>query len=169
LTNIFLYGTLCDKELLEVCLGRSLDQIKILNAKLENYSVFWVKNKNFPVIKFNYGSSALGLAIFDLQDCDLARLDFYEGSFHYRLSKVNILLKNKNKFSFSNEVEAYAYFNCDDKIEASRDWSLDEWQLHYGLISRLVAKEYMTLQSGNGEIDLLSEYKKIYDRLLSKL
>jgi hypothetical protein len=42
---------------------------------------------------------------------------------------------------------------------------LDEWQLHYGLISRLVAKEYMTLQSRLGEIDLLSEYKQIYDRL----
>jgi hypothetical protein len=32
-----------------------------------------------------------------------------------------------------------------------------------------VAKEYMTLQSSLGETDLLSEYKKIYDRLSAKL
>ena len=143
--------------------------MKILNAKLENHSVSWVKNKNFPVIKSNHGSSALGLVIFGLKDCDLERLDFYEGSFNYKLSKVNILLKNNNKFGFEDEVDAYVYFNFDNKIEVSKDWALDEWQLHYGLISRLVAKEYMTLQSGVGEIDLLSEYKKIYDRLSSKL
>ena len=169
LTSIFLYGTLCDKELLEVCLGRSLDKVEILNAKLENYSVFWVENSNFPVIKFNPGSSALGLAVFDLKDCDLARLDFYEGSFDYKLREVTILLENNNLSYFNDRVEAYVYFNCDDKIETSKDWSLDEWQLRYGLISRLVAKEYMTLQSRTGEIDLLFEYKNIYDRLSAKL
>ena len=165
LTNIFLYGTLCDKELLEICLGRRLDNMKILNAKLKNYSVYWVKNENFPVIKSNHGSSALGLAIFDLKDCDLERLDFYEGSFGYELRKVNILLENKEILSYNNEDEAYVYFNFDEETEVGKDWSLDEWQLHYGLISRLVAKEYMTLQSRLGEIDLLSEYKQIYDRL----
>lgn len=165
LTNIFLYGTLCDKELLETCLGHPLDNMKILNAKLKNYSVYWVKNENFPVIKSNHGSSALGLAIFGLKDCDLERLDFYEGSFGYELRKVNILLENKEILSYNDEHEAYVYFNFDEETEVGKDWSLDEWQLHYGLISRLVAKEYMTLQSRLGEIDLLSEYKQIYDRL----
>ena len=169
MNSIFLYGTLCDKELLEVCLGRSLDKVKILNAKLENYSVFWVKNQNFPVIKFNQGSSALGLAVFDLKDCDLERLDFYEGSFNYELRRVDILLKSKKIYSLDSKVEAYVYFNCDDKTEVSKDWSLDEWQQRYGLISRLVAKEYMSLQSRLGQIDLLSEYNKIYDRLSAKL
>ena len=169
MNNIFLYGTLCDKELLEVCLGRSLDKIKIFNAKLENYSVYWVKNENYPVIKSNHGSYALGLTIFDLEDSDLERLDFYEGSFNYKLRKVTIRLLNIEKSSFDDENEAYVYFNCDNKIEVGNDWSLDEWQMRYGLISRLVAKEYMTLKSRLGEIDLLSEYKKIYDRLSAKL
>ena len=169
LNSIFLYGTLCDKELLEVCLGRSLDKVKIFNAKLENHSVFWVKNRNFPVIKFNQGSSALGLAVFDLNDCDLDRLDFYEGSFNYELRQVDILLERNKIFSFDDQVEAYVYFNCDDKTEGNKDWSLDEWQQRYGFISRLVAKEYMALQSSLGETDLLSEYKKIYDRLSAKL
>ena len=169
LTNIFLYGTLCDKELLEICLGHPLNNMKILNAKLKNYSVYWVKNENFPVIKSNHGSSALGLAIFGLKDCDLERLDFYEGSFGYELRKVNILLENKEILSYNNEDEAYVYFNFDEETEVGKDWSLDEWQLHYGLISRLVAKEYMTLQSRLGEIDLLSEYKQICDRLSLQL
>lgn len=121
------------------------------------------------MIKFNHGSYALGLAIFDLKDSDLERLDFYEGSFDYELRKVTIKLENKEKTCFTDEDEAYVYFNCDDKIEVSKDWSLDEWQTRYGPISRLVAKEYMTLKSRLGEIDLLSEYKKIYDRLSANL
>ena len=165
MTNIFLYGTLCDKELLEVCLGRSLSSINLVSAKLENHSVFWVKNKNFPVIKFDHGSFAEGLAVLDLNEHDLKQLDFYEGGFNYELRKVSIILKD-NGLSFKNNIiDAYVYFNNDDKIEVDKRWNLDEWQFRYGLISRLAAKEYMKLQSNQKDIDLLSEYEKIYDRI----
>ena len=104
MTNIFLYGTLCDKELLEICLGRSLANVSLLCAKLENHSVFWVKNRNFPVIKFNRGSFAQGLAVLNLEDQDLERLDFYEGGFDYDLRKVSIILKS-NELSSKNIIE----------------------------------------------------------------
>ena len=169
MTNVFLYGTLCDRELLEICLGRSLDMVKLVNAELENHSVFWVKNKNFPVIKFNRGSFAKGLAVLDIEDHELERLDFYEGGFNYELIKSDIVLKNRDLISKNNKLEAYVYFNNDDKIEIGKDWNLDEWQRCYGLISRLVAKEYMQLQRRFGEIDLLAEYEKIYNRLSKNL
>ena len=94
MTNIFLYGTLCDKELLEICLGRSLSSIKLVSAKLENHSVFWVKNRNFPVIKFDHGSFTQGLVVLDLKEQDLEQLDFYEGGFNYELRKASIILKD---------------------------------------------------------------------------
>ena len=169
MTNVFLYGTLCDSELLEICLGRSLDNVRLVNAELENHSVYWVKNKNFPVIKFNRGSFAKGLAVLDIEDHDLERLDFYEGGFNYELRKTHIRLKSINYFPKKSKIEAYVYFNNDDKIEIGKDWNLDEWQRCYGLISRLVAKEYMQLQRRFGEIDLLAEYEKIYNRLSKNL
>ena len=165
MTNIFLYGTLCDKELLEICLGRSLSSINLVSAKLENHSVFWVKNKNFPVIKFDHGSFAEGLAVLDLNEHDLKQLDFYEGGFNYELIKVSIHLKDNGLSFKNNTIYAYVYFNNDDKIEVDKRWNLDEWQFRYGLISRLVAKEYMKLQSNQKDIDLLSEYEKIYHRI----
>ena len=165
MTNIFLYGTLCDKELLEICLGRSLSSNKLVSAKLENHSVFWVKNRNFPVIKFEHGSFAEGLAVLDLKEHDLEQLDFYEGGFNYELRKTSIILKNNALYSKFNIIDAYVYFNNDDKIEVDKRWNLDEWQRRYGLISRLVAKEYMKLQSNHKDIDLLSEYEKIYHRI----
>ena len=168
MTNIFLYGTLCDRELLEVCLGRSLDNVNLVRAELENHSVFWVKNNNFPVIKFNRGSFAKGLAVLDLKDHDLNRLNFYEGGFNYELRKSSIILKHKDFYS-KNKIEAYVYFNNNKEIEIGKDWDLGEWQLCYGLISRLVAKEYMPLRRRCGEIDLLAEYEKIYNRLSKNL
>ena len=165
MTNIFLYGTLCDKELLEICLGRSLSSINLVSAKLENHSVFWVKNRNFPVIKFDHGSFAKGLAVLDLKEHDLEQLDFYEGGFNYELRKVSITLKDNGLSSKDSTMEAYVYFNNDDNIEVDKSWDLDEWQCSHGLISRLVAKEYMKLQSNCKDIDLLSEYEKIYNRI----
>ena len=169
MTNIFLYGTLCDRELLEICLGRSLDNVKLVNAELENHSVFWVKNKNFPVIKFNRGSFAKGLIVLDIEDHELERLNFYEGGFNYELTKSDIVLKNIDFYSKKNKVEAYVYFNNDDKIEIGKDWDLDEWQRRYGLISRLAAREYMLLQGSCVETDFLAEYEKIYNRLSDNL
>ncbi len=165
MTNIFLYGTLCDKELLEICLGRSLSSISLVSAKLENHSVFWVKNRNFPVIKFDHGSVTQGLAVLDLKERDLEQLDFYEGGFKYELRKASIILKDNGLSGKNNTIDAYIYFNNDDKIELDKRWNLDEWQRRYGVISRLVAKEYMKLQSNHKDIDLLSEYEKIYHRV----
>ena len=165
MTNIFLYGTLCDRELLEICLGRSLANVSLVSAKLENHSVFWVKNRNFPVIKFSRGSFALGLAVLNLEDQDLEQLDFYEGGFNYKLRKVSIILKNNDLYLKNNTKEAYVYFSDDDNVEVDKNWDLDEWQRCHGLISRLVAKEYMKLQSNCKDIDLLSEYEKIYNRI----
>mgnify|MGYP001185484105 FL=1 len=54
-------------------------------------------------------------------------------------------------------------------MEIGKDWDLDEWQRCYGLISRLAAKEYMPLRCRHGEIDLLAEYEKIYNRLFENL
>ena len=169
MTNIFLYGTLCDKELLEICLGRSLCSNKLVSAKLENHSVFWVKNRNFPVIKFDHGSFAEGLAVIDLKEHDLEQLDFYEGGFNYELRKASIILKDKGLSSKNSIIDAYVYFINDDNIEVDKIWDLGEWQLCHGLISRLVAKEYMKLQNNYKDIDLLSEYEKIYHRISKNL
>ena len=163
--NIFLYGTLCDLELLQICLGRSLDEIDKQPARLDNYSVFWVKDRNFPVIKFVEGASAQGLVLFDLSNVDLNRLDFYEGSFNYELRKVSIYIENKQLSDHTDMVEAQVYFNTDEKIEVGDQWSLLKWQTEFGDVSRRVAIEFMQLHNLSNEIDLLMEYENIYSRV----
>ena len=95
----------------------------------------------------------------------LEQLDFYEVGFNYELRKVRIILKDNDLTKKNNTIDAYVYFNNDDNIELDKSWDLDEWQRRHGLISRLVAKEYMKLQGICKNIDLLSEYEKIYNRI----
>ena len=77
----------------------------------------------------------------------------------------------KALFASANETKNLAsdpyYSNLvkEMKSEIDKRWNLDEWQRRHGLISRLVAKEYMKLQSNHKDIDLLSEYEKIYNRI----
>ena len=165
MTNIFLYGTLCDLEILHICLGRSLDKIDKQPARLDNHSVFWVKGRNFPVIKFVEGESAQGLVLFDLSNDDLNRLDFYEGSFNYELRKASIYIKNKQLSDHTDMVEAQVYFNTDEKMKVGDQWSLHKWQTEFGDVSRRVAIEFMQLQNLSDEIDLLIEYENIYNRI----
>ena len=167
MANIFLYGTLCDLELLQICLGRSLDKIDKQPARLDNHSVFWVKGRNFPVIKFVEGASAQGIVLFDLSNDDLNRLDFYEGSFNYELRKASIYIKNKQLSDNKEMVEAQVYFNTDEKIEVGDQWSLNKWQIEFGDVSRRVATEFMQLQNLSDEIDLLMEYENIYNRVFT--
>ena len=165
MANIFLYGTLCDLELLQICLGRSLDEIDKQPARLDNYSVFWVKGRNFPVIKFVEGASAQGLVLFDLSNDELNRLNFYEGSFNYELRTVSIHLENIDLSDNIDMVEAQVYFNTNEKIEVGDQWSLRKWQTEFGDVSRRVAIEFMQLQNLSNEIDLLIEYENIYSRV----
>ena len=165
MANIFLYGTLCDLELLQICLGRSLDEINKQPARLDNYCVFWVKGRNFPVIKFVEGASAQGLVLFDLSSDDLNRLNFYEGSFNYELRNASIYIKNKQLSDNTNMVEAQVYFNTDEEIEVGDQWSLNKWQTEFGDMSRRIATEFMQLQNLSDEIDLLVEYENIYSRI----
>ena len=118
MTNIFLYGTLCDRELLEICLGRSLATVSLFSAKLENHSVFWVKNRNFPVIKFDQGSFAQGLAVglsdngaltsLDISNNSIGEQDYVNGWKPYDGEHFKYI-RDKNdgtegKYDFSNEL-----------------------------------------------------------------
>ena len=79
-----------------------------------------IKRKNFPVIKFNRGSFAKGLAVLDIADHELTRLDFYEGGFNYELIKsdiaVDACLNNKTPLLTSFLYETSKLYNSSDML-----------------------------------------------------
>ena len=71
---------------------------------------------------------------------------------------------DKQSLTYLNKLKPLNIYAW-SKNEVDKRWNLGEWQRHYGVISRLVAKEYMKLQGNHKDIDLLSEYEKIYNRI----
>lgn len=88
--NLFFYGTLRHVPLLEIVLGRGASALKISQARLPDHLVSAVAEGPFPMIAAQAGAVAEGLLIEDLSADDVARIDFYEGSFAYDLVAVTL-------------------------------------------------------------------------------
>ncbi len=133
MTAHFFYGTLRHIPLLEIVLGRSADEIVRTPERLENHAVLAVAEGPFPCIVAQPGAVAEGLLVEGLTPQDVARLDFYEGSFAYDL--IDVVL--------AGGTSARVYFPRAGVWTTAAPWSLEVWQAAWGTLSCLSACEVM--------------------------
>ena len=86
--NLFFYGTLRHIPLLEIVLGRPAADIALTPHGLADHAALAVAEGPFPCVVEQPGAVTKGLLVEGLSDTDIARLDFYEGSFAYDLRDV---------------------------------------------------------------------------------
>lgn len=138
--QMFFYGTLCHLPLLEVVLNRSVSESEIRYSKLPDHAVYWAKDQIFPLIKKEEGSVAEGIS-FDASPEDVARLNYYEGGFHYDLHLVTPIGE-------ASPVEVF--FPRLGQWQKGAPWSLDEFVEQYGGVTMDAAAEVAELF---GQID----------------
>lgn len=131
--NLFFFGTLRHLALLELVLGRTAKDLDIKDAALPGYAVFAVAEGVFPTIKETDGGRALGILLRGLSPEDIARLDFYEGSFAYDLQPVVL----------SNGIAAEVYLPKPGRWTAEGVWSLEDWVQNHGAQNLIAAQEIM--------------------------
>ncbi len=169
MANLFLYGTLCDTQLLEICLCKKLSDINIQPAILENHAVYWVKNQNYPTIIAKNDSRASGLLLSDLSERDIRLLNYYEADFNYQLRSHTVgvpLHKDGDTTGKISKFEATVYFNLTENVELGELWSLDAWATKWGEIVRETAKEYMSYFENQTPSKPTPSYQEIYNRIL---
>lgn len=132
--NLFFYGTLRHLPLLEVVLGRRFDGTDVAEATLRDYSVSAVAEGPFPMIEPWRGDSATGILVCGLTSHDIARLDFYEGSFAYDLCEVTL----------AQGQRAEVYVPHPGLWTPDGPWSLEEWTRRSGQMSVIAAREVMS-------------------------
>ncbi len=137
LKPLFFYGTLRHLPLLELALGRSVDQMDLSEARLPEHAQYWVQDQPFPMISDAPGHSAPGLLLRDPTPDDVARLDYYEGGFAYDLKDVVTLDQSEQ------EVTASVYFPRTGALPKGDLWSLEDWVRDWSDISLIVAREAM--------------------------
>ena len=132
--NIFIFGTLMDKALLEIVLGRKVEQV---SATLKDYGVFKVMDADYPVMIKSVGLVANGIILNELTKMDILRTDFYEHIFDYFLKPVQVLSKE-----VLIDTQVYMPSKMIPRLE--EPWSLKDWQEVSGERTHGFAKKVMT-------------------------
>ena len=132
--NIFIFGTLMDKALLEIVLGR---KVELVSATLKDYGVFRVMDADYPVMIKSVGLVANGIILNELTKMDILRTDFYEHIFDYFLKPVQVLSKE-----VLIDTQVYMPSKMIPRLEEL--WSLKDWQEVSGERTHGFAKKVMT-------------------------
>jgi len=132
--NIFIFGTLMDKALLEIVLGR---KVELVSATLKDYGVFKVMDADYPVMIKSVGLVANGIILNELTKMDILRTDFYEHIFDYFLKPVQVLSKE-----VLIDTQVYMPSKMIPRLE--EPWSLKDWQEVSGERTHGFAKKVMT-------------------------
>ncbi|MCV2875700.1 NUDIX domain-containing protein [Rhodobacteraceae bacterium XHP0102] len=86
MTDLALYGTLRDPDILKIVLGRAGGEMP--SARLSGYRVAMVAGQHFPMIWPEAGAECDIALLQGLDGAALARLDFYEAVFGYRRAEI---------------------------------------------------------------------------------
>ncbi len=131
--DLFLYGTLRYRPLLEVVLGRTP---RGLPARLAGHRAHWAEGQPFPLLVAAPGASAEGLLLGGLSEGELARLDYYEGGFGFALREVTVQTPEGPR-------RARAWFAREGVWRPGAPFDLDDWARRWGEMSVSAAAEYM--------------------------
>lgn len=156
--RLFLYGTLCDADLLGIVAGEVVEERA---ATLADHAVFWVAGESFPVIVAAPGEAARGLLI-DVTENARQRLDFYETGFGYGVEARVVETDD-------GPADALVYIPERETWPPGAPWSLPDWQEAHGALTREAAREYMALIATHAPEDAARAFPQIRSRAASRL
>jgi hypothetical protein len=119
--QLFLYGTLRDRDLFHAVAGRPLAAFRVRAFRLAGYRAAELPLAPFPVLVRSPSRSAPGLAVAGLDRSSLARLIRYEGA-GYALAPVKRLGDGSRLMAFLPRVPMEVL---------DEDWRIETWAADY--------------------------------------
>ena len=117
---LFVYGTLCDPDMLAAVIGRSTDQRNVAPAVAPGFRAVHYPDRSYPALVRAPGASAHGLVIVGFSAQDMAVLDAFEGE-EYRRGRVPVMIDLELH-------EAEAYLPTATVSPDETPWFLGDWQ-----------------------------------------
>lgn len=88
---LFVFGTLRDREVLEIVLARAVAADSLRSATLADFCVVRLPDESYPILIPALGELADGAIIADLQAEDMKRIEFFESEeYTFRECKVSV-------------------------------------------------------------------------------
>ena len=118
--RFFFFGTLRDKDILEVVTDRAVDGHPFAAAFLSGYRLLRVRRETFPMLIEAPGADVEGTVVEDLSAADIERIRFYE-SIEYDPAEHRVTLAAGGSLTCH-------VFAATGKIEHSGEaWTYEDW------------------------------------------
>ncbi|MDA5094681.1 gamma-glutamylcyclotransferase [Aliiroseovarius sp. KMU-50] len=158
--NLFFYGTLCYRPLLDLVLEGAAHSAR--PANLADHAVYWAKDQIFPMIRPEAGAHAAGMLVTGLTEKAIARLDHYEGGFAYQLATMQVE-------SNDGRHDAEVYFPEEGLWSPGVPWSLEDWAAEWGEITLVAAEEVISYMGRLSVKEVADRFQMIRLRAASKV
>lgn len=120
MADLFIYGTLRDREVCEKVLGRAVSADDITPASAADFAIFKVANVSYPCLLPAQGETAMGARLSGLSAQDVAVLDRFEGV-NYSRVPIAITLADGSAMICD-------YYQPNDALQTDGAWDLALWQ-----------------------------------------
>jgi hypothetical protein len=121
---LFIYGSLMDRELLALVIGRATDGLRIEVATIYDFIRRRALNESFPILVPHPGGRVDGVVVTDLTAADVDRLRFYEATDYegsdYALATLPV--ECRGEFLAAQVFLPTAQLSADEMI-----WDFDAW------------------------------------------
>ncbi|MBY8977540.1 NUDIX domain-containing protein [Rhodobacteraceae bacterium NNCM2] len=132
---VFFYGSLRDRELLEVVLARPVDDGDFVDASAAGFVTCRMMGEPYPLLLPQPGASAEGKIFRPRTDEDIARLTFYEEA-EYDLVEIDVL-------TTEGGVVAQYFRATGKRAPTDLAWDFERWQREAKAAAIHGAREYM--------------------------
>ena len=143
-TPLFFFGSLMDKEVLEIVLGRPMDTDLLKTGTLRGYRCEREAKESYPILIPCPGGEAKVLLADSLGQEDIQRILFYETG-EYDLVPFTIT-------SDSKQVTALGFATGENIHTSGETWQLEAWQNKDKQAFRPMASKFM---EGYGKMSIL--------------
>lgn len=135
----FFFGTLRDREVLELVLGRKVADDEIEPATLRGYRLAVVEDESYPVVVPAPASRVNGVLARRLSERDRARLTWFECD-EYRPETARVELKDGSR------VDAILFLPREEVDGTQEDWDCARWQREEKAVFMKLTREWMALE-----------------------
>ena len=151
---LFLYGTMLDREILELVLGRSIASSDLISARLAGVRRLKVPDESYPVLVESPDDEIEGAVLPKPGPTDWDRIAFFENvEYEHRPCQVEL--------DDGTRMIAVFYSEGSMVAGASETWTLDWWQTTHKPRLLPIIRDYMALF---GDVSL-EEADNVWERL----
>lgn len=115
--NIFVYGTLLFKPVMKIVVEHEYNSKP---ASLDNYTRYSINRRVYPGIVQRDHGCVNGLVYFDLNECAIQRLDYFEGDEYLRKQVMPVLITGESLYA-----DAYIISSQHQGIVNHNKWDED--------------------------------------------